>query len=505
VPGTFMQVTGSLTLQAAAFYMVTINGANVSGANVTGTATIQTGALAEVNPASSNPIVGNTYTIMTATTVNGVFADPIFFFGSHEGILSYGSTYVDLTVQYASLIPLLPPGAPQNVLNVANAIDNAILSGATPPSNFQNLFNFTPAQLEHALSQLSGEDGTGASTSAFQLMTDFFNLLSDMAFGAGGGGGTAGGATGFAATPEDAFPADVAMAYRSALKQTAPAASFNQRWTAWGAGFGGSATYNGNAVIGSNTLRAGDYGFAGGMDYHAAPDLKLGFALAGAGTNWSLARNLGRGRSDVFQVAGYAIQHYGPAYVSGMAAFGNSWIATTRTAAFGDQLQASFDGQSYALRGEAGYRYAVMPLAGLTPYAALQTQWFHTPGYSETDLTAGGFGLTYNAVTANDTRSELGVRADDLAMLGAMPLVLRARVAWAHDWVSNPALGAVFQALPGAAFTVNGAAVPSNSALASVGGQLFFTPNWSLEAKFDGEFGSGSQTYGGTGTLRYSW
>jgi uncharacterized protein with beta-barrel porin domain len=297
----------------------------------------------------------------------------------------------------------------------------------------------------------------------------------------------------------------VAMAYRSALKQTAPAASFDQRWTAWGAGFGGSATYNGNTTVGSNTLRAGDYGLAGGMDYHVAPDLKLGFALAGSGTNWSLAQNLGSGRSDVFQVAGYAIQHYGPAYVSGMAAFGNSWIATTRTAAFGDQLQASFDGQSYALRGEAGYRYAVMPLAGLTPYAALQTQWFHTPGYSETDLTAGGFGLTYNAVTANDTRSELGVRADDLAMLGAMPLVLRARVAWAHDWVSNPALGAVFQALPGAAFTVNGAAVPSNSALASVGGQLFFTPNWSLEAKFDGEFGSGSQTYGGTGTLRYSW
>jgi hypothetical protein len=28
---------------------------------------------------------------------------------------------------------------------------------------------------------------------------------------------------------------------------------------------------------------------------------------------------------------------------------------------------------------------------GVTPYAALQTQWFHTPSYSETDLTGGGF------------------------------------------------------------------------------------------------------------------
>ena len=58
---------------------------------------------------------------------------------------------------------------------------------------------------------------------------------------------------------------------------------------------------------------ASDFGFAGGMDYHAAPDLKLGFALAGGGSNWSLAQNLGGGRSDVFQAAGYGIKHYGPA------------------------------------------------------------------------------------------------------------------------------------------------------------------------------------------------
>src|SRR6202051_3874374 len=60
------------------------------------------------------------------------------------------------------------------------------------------------------------------------------------------------------------------------------------------------------------------------------------------------------------------------------------------------------------------------------------------------------FGLTYNALTVNDTRSELGARFDDLTMLGAMPLVLRARLAWSHDWVSNPSLGAGFQTLAGA-------------------------------------------------------
>jgi uncharacterized protein with beta-barrel porin domain len=86
-----------------------------------------------------------------------------------------------------------------------------------------------------------------------------------------------------------------------------------------------------------------------------------------------------------------------------------------------------------------------------------------------------------------------------------MPLVLRGRLAWAHDWVSNPALGAVFQALPGSSFTVNGAAPPKDSALATAAAEPHLPPNWSATAKFDGEFATGAQAYAGTGTLRYEW
>ena len=83
-----------------------------------------------------------------------------------------------------------------------------------------------------------------------------------------------------------------------------------------------------------------------------------------------------------------------------------------------------------------------------------------------------------------------------------MPVQLRARLAWAHDWVSNPVLDAAFQALPGTSFVVNGAAVPANSALTSVGAELHLSPRWALIGKFDGEFASSAQTYAGSGTLR---
>jgi uncharacterized protein with beta-barrel porin domain len=37
------------------------------------------------------------------------------------------------------------------------------------------------------------------------------------------------------------------------------------------------------------------------------------------------------------------------------------------------------------------------------------------------------------------------------------------------------------------------------------GAELRFANHISLLAKFDGQFGSNSQTYAGTGTIRYSW
>ena len=509
-PGTTstkMTITGSLVLQTAATYLVALSGVNTSGASVVGSATI-TGATFVVTNGSL-PVANTNYLVLQTTSpVTGQFANSeVVFAGNLRGRFDYTSNPDDvfLDVTFGTISPLLPPGAPTNVVNVASAMDTYILAGGTLPASFQNIFNFTPQQIETVLGQLTGEAAKGSGTSTMQLVNDFFSLLSDMALGTGGGGAAGGGGGQFAATPDYFFPPELALAYDKLLGKAAPRQSFEQRWTAWGSGFGGAATLNGNAAIGSSNVNASDFGFAGGMDYHAAPDLKLGFALGGAGTNWSLSQNLGGGRSDVLQIAGYGIKHYGPLYFTSMAAFSNSWFTTQRTAAFGDQLRATFDGQSYALRGEAGYRFAVLPTAGITPYAAAQTQWFHTPGYSETDLTGGGFGLTFNSQTANDTRSELGARADDLTSINNTPLVLRARLAWAHDWVSNAALGAVFQALPGTAFTVNGAAVPQNSALVSAGGQLFFTANWSVEAKFDGEFASSAQTYAGTGTLRYSW
>ena len=107
-------------------------------------------------------------------------------------------------------------------------------------------------------------------------------------------------------------------------------------------------------------------------------------------------------------------------------------------------------------------------------------------------------------MSGTETRSELGA-ASTTSLRFAMPVYLRAKLAWAHDWVSNPALNASFESLPGTGFTVIGAPIPHDSRSPRPAHKSVFTPNWSLIAKFDGEFAASAQTYAGSGTLRYTW
>jgi outer membrane autotransporter protein len=321
-------------------------------------------------------------------------------------------------------------------------------------------------------------------------------------FANGRSGGGAGGAIGFAPDQASNLPPEIALAYASVLKAP-PAVTPDGRWSVWGQAYGGYNTASGNQALGTNDMTARAYGVASGFDYRVTPDTVIGLALAGGGTNWSLAQGLGGGRSDALQAGVYATTRSGPAYISAALAVA-SYEMTTNRVAVGDQLSASFNAQSYGGRLEGGYRYG-MAGYGVTPYAALQTQWFHTPDYREVDLTGGGFGLAYNAMTANDTRSELGARFDHLQLVDGMPLLLRARVAWAHDWVGNPSLTAAFQILPGSSFIVNGAGVPNDSALMTAGATLQVNKHLSVEAKFDGQFANTSQIYAGTATVRYAW
>src|SRR6516165_4425184 len=109
---------------------------------------------------------------------------------------------------------------------------------------------------------------------------------------------------------------------------------------------------------------------AAGLDYRIAADTTVGFALGGAGTDWSLANALGTGRGDVFQGGIYGSKRWGAAYVSAALAYATYWMSTDRFVnVFGtDHLTSNFTAHDFSGRIESGYRFA-LPLVAVTPTA----------------------------------------------------------------------------------------------------------------------------------------
>jgi uncharacterized protein with beta-barrel porin domain len=288
-----------------------------------------------------------------------------------------------------------------------------------------------------------------------------------------------------------------------------PFTPFEQRWSVWSAGFGGSQTTDGNAALGSNNTTSSVYGTAVGMDYRLSSFTTAGFALAGGGTNFSVAGS-GSGHSDLFQAGAFIRHTVGAAYISAALAYGWQDITTNRTvtAAGSDQLRAQFNADAFSGRLEGGYRY-VMPWVGgvgITPYAAAQFTTFDLPGYAEQALAgSNAFALAYNAKGVADTRSELGFRTDKSFAMQTAILTLRSRFAWAHDFNPDRSIAATFQTLPGAGFIVNGASQAADSTLVTASLEKKWLTGWSVAATFEGELSDVTRSYAGKGVVRYAW
>jgi outer membrane autotransporter protein len=498
-PGT-LTVAGNLAFQSGAFYVVQVNPATASTTNASGTASLVGTVMAAFAPGS---YMARTYPILTASGGRIGTFDSLTTTGlptDFQASLSYTGNGAILNL----IAALEAPGETADERGVAHALDTSFNTGHALPPNLAAVFNLTGGALDRALDELDGEVATGAQQVAFQLMNQFLGIMLDP-FVDGRSNPLGGSAIGFAPTREE-LPDDIALAYAKILKVPPKPPSFEQPWSVWGAGYGGSNRTTGDpAVVGSQDLSAATAGGAAGLDYRLAPGTVVGFALAGGGTSWGLAQGLGTGKSDAFQAGVYGTTRWGPAYLAADFAFTNHWMSTDRFAFEGDHLAASFNAQSFGGRVESGYRFATI-YGGLTPYAAIQVQSFHTPSYSENDLNGGGDALAFNSRNAHDTRTEVGGRFDRLLLLDpTAALTLRARLAWAHDSISDPTLAAVFQTLPGSNFIVGGATPAKNSALTSAGTELRLANGVTLLAKFDGEFASHSSTYAGTGAIRYRW
>jgi autotransporter-associated beta strand protein len=508
-PGTSMTINGNLAFASGAQYFVSLNPSTSSFANVTGTATLGN---ATVNATFANgSYVAKTYTILRAGSISGTF-DPTAVntnlpSGFHTA-LSYDGTHAYLNLAL-NFVPPPGTGLTGNQQGVGNAISKFFNTNGSIPILFGGL---TPA----GLTQLSGESATGSQQTTFSAMNQFMNVLTDPFIAGRGDPIGAGGVPNAYAEEGLAYAArgkgrstSERNAYAAMYNKAPAAATFEQRWSVWAAGFGGTQTTDGNALVGSNDTRSSIYGTAVGADYRFSPNTVAGFALAGGGTNFNV-NGLGYGRSDLFQAGAFVRHNIGAAYVSGALAYGWQDVTTDRTVTVAgiDHLRAAFKANAWSGRLESGYRF-VAPIfggLGITPYAAGQFTTVDLPAYAE-NVVAGSplFALSYAGKSVTDTRSELGVRTDKSFAVQNGTLTLRGRFAWAHDFDPDRSIATTFQALPSASFVVNGAAQASNAALTTASAEWKWTSGWSAAATFEGEFSNVTESYAAKGVVRYAW
>ena len=498
-----LTVHGSLVFTAASSYMVEVSPANADRTNVIGAATL--GGAAVNASFAAGSYVARQYTILNATGgISGTF-NPLVNTGLSNltADLSYdtNNVFLNVALNFGS-------GLNVNQQSVANTLANLFNAGGAIPVTFASL---TP----NGLSQVSGETATGSQQSTFDAMNIFLGLLTDpFVAGRGDGfGGNAGAAPfaeesattlAYAARKKDAgreafakFPAKADVA-RNDL--------FEQRWSVWGAAYGGGSRTEGNATLGSNNATARAFGFVAGADYRISPATLAGFALAGGGTSFGVS-GFGSGRSDMFQAGAFVRHNVGPAYVTAALAYAWQDVTTDRmvTVAGVDRLRAEFDANAYSGRVEGGYRF-VTPWMGVTPYAAGQFTTFSLPAYAEQVLSgAGTFALNYAAKDVTASRTELGFRTDKSFAVQSGIFTLRGRAAWAHDFNTDRNVAAVFQTLPGASFIVNGAAQAHDSALATASAEMKWLNGWFAAATFEGQFSNVTNSYAGKGVVRYAW
>jgi uncharacterized protein with beta-barrel porin domain len=490
-PATF-NVHGSLTFSSAASYMIALTPTAASRTNVVGTANLG-GATVNANFAAGS-YVAKQYTILNTTGgVTGTFnAAVVSNMPTLTSTLSYDANSVFLNV---ALFAARTSGN-GNQQAVGNALTNFFNANAGIPAAFAML---TPG----GLTQASGEGATGSLQTTFSAMNQFMGVMTDPFLAGRGGSVSAGGASSYAEQ-------DGGRGAFASMSHKAAAQIYDARWSVWAAGFGGSQTTDGNAAQGSSTATSRIFGTAVGADYRFSSSTIAGFALAGGATNFAVANGLGGGRSDLFQAGTFVRHDKGPAYISAALAYGWQGVTTDRTVTIAgiDSLHANFNANAYSGRLEGGYRYVVPTFGGLglTPYTAAQVTALDLPAYAEKALAgASTFALAYGSRIATDTRSELGLRTDKSYAMADGVMTLRGRAAWAHDFNADHGVTATFQALPGASFVVNGAALARDAALTTASAEMKWLNGWSTAATFEGEFSDVTRSYAGKGVVRYEW
>ncbi|HWB50243.1 MAG TPA: autotransporter domain-containing protein [Stellaceae bacterium] len=515
-----LTVTGNYTQTAAGALSIRLGADNLSDQLAVGGAASLAGAL-QLTAAGGLYTLGSQYTVLTANSLTGTFADP----SPLSAFLAASPGYLGNAVQLSIVqSQSLAAGAKtHNEVAVANALTQVessatgtLQSGITDLLNSQSI-----GQADEGLDEF-GADGNGRGDVVGNYLTGNMaaarivgNALDDhlamlrgddpslgmiaaagmhainYSFGSSVGGQLA-----------TAVAADAAAAQTAAVPAGPSAAN---PFKLWAQGVGGWQNLRSDGQVPGMTQSLG--GVIAGADavIAAIPGLRAGAAFSF--TSGNLDGGGESGSTDAYRFALYGTQSFGAGFVEGRVGYGHDDMVTSRFIDFaGLNLAptAGTSGDEVSTRFGAGYGFDAGRVR-LEPSAAIAFDHVSRDAFSESG--AGTLGLNVGAGSLDSLRLSIGARAASAFDLGggfiARPVV-QARFE-EHVLDEQPTSTMSFIGAPAVPFLIEGVKPGQQSALLNGGLTVGNGSGIAMFAAYTAELRAHETTQAVVGGVRITW
>ncbi|WP_061960207.1 autotransporter outer membrane beta-barrel domain-containing protein, partial [Cupriavidus pauculus] len=504
-----LTVNGNLTLASGSTYRVEADPASSTSDRVavSGTATLG-GAVVHVGP-DGNLTSTRRYSILTAGTVQGRFASVSSNYAFLDPTLTYGANEVTLALTRKVVTDPVPPvsplvpgagggaggGTPRamrfadaavtgNQRAVANALETlpdsnpvheavVTLPEGAPPAVFDSLSGEAHASVSTGLMTLAG----GARALPLAHLND--SLSAGMLPGApiaqlGG------------LLPAAALPISAAQPL-------------------WVEVLGNWQNFHGSADAARMRQQTG--GFYLGGDGAVGQGWRIGGAFGYANSTLRVSERSSRAITDSFSATLYGGRAFalGGGKLKWLFGTAYSWhdADTDRQASLGgstvQSLTASYHASTAQVFTEAGFAMPLSATIQLEPYGGVAWSDTRTRSFAET----GGSAALHSPGDSNTlTTTTLGLRTSARVQFGGTDAAFYVGAGWRHAFGDvRPATTLAFDGSQ--PFTVTGAPIAQNAALAELRADFAISPMGTLGLRYTGQFGGGNQDH--TGTLGLRW
>ncbi|MEM7304698.1 MAG: autotransporter domain-containing protein, partial [Pseudomonadota bacterium] len=456
--GTLTASATDFTYNSGSQYLVDVNDAASDLLSLSGggsSVTINGGDVI----VSGSPIVNNTYTIITAPVVSGVFDsvnDTLFV----DYQLSYDPTNVFLTATSSGI-------SPQSLADTRNqrAVANALTSADPANETVAEIFGLTSeSEVQEAYDAVSGESGASIKTAITNTNRTIMKGVNRR----------------------------LDLAIEQASDQSE---SFAEEFTVYAFGDDGLVTSNGLWIEGisqwervdesSNTAKMKSWsgGLSVGKDWKTETDWTIGVQGSYTYTNVDVNNRDSSSHTNSFIGGLYFGGKVHWFNVKGGVFFGHHDTESSREVVVGsvtEELDADYDAMSYS--GFVEYSFPLPEDPELELLASVSHVTLDTESYHET---GGSSALSASSETSSTTFTTLGIRTNH-EFSDAYPVRANGMLGWRHAFGDrNP--NSVYSLAGSDSFTVRGAKIAEDAAVIETGLEIQTSEHGTLSLFYDGE------------------